>query len=78
MLGRPEYYSPWNIPAGSITIDTWLTDGGGSSFFISPALHFLVAKGVKLEVGAKVPVIKQDEGWVEDYVIHAGFSKAFF
>ncbi len=78
MKGRPEFYSPWHIPAGPVPIDTWLTDRGGNSFFVSPSLQFFVAKGLKLEVGAKVPLIKQDEGWCEDYVIHAGFSKSFF
>jgi len=78
MLGRPEYISPARTPAGAEPLDTWLTDDGGSSFFISPALQFLVGKGIKLEVGAKVPIVKQDNGWAEDYVIHAGLTKTFF
>ncbi len=78
MLGRPDYVSPQMTPAGAVPIDTWLTDEGGSTFFISPGLQFLVGGGFKLEVGAKVPVVKQDSGWAEDYVIHAGLTKRFF
>lgn len=56
----------------------WIKEYGGSTFFIEPGIQFMVAKGLKLEVGVKVPLIKPDKGWAEDYVLSAGMAKIFF
>jgi len=78
MKGRPPFISPGLLPGGPVPIDTWVTDEGGNSLFVSSALQFFVADGLKLEIGGKVPLVKQENGWIEDYVIHAGLSKSFF
>ncbi len=78
MKGRPDVITPQRLPGGPVPVDTWVTDKGGNSLFISPCLQFFVAEGLKLEIGGRVPLVKQENGWIEDYVIHAGLSKRFF
>ena len=78
MKGRPDFITPALLPGGPVPVNTWITDEGGNSFYVSPALNFFVAQGLKLEIGGRVPIVKQKHGWIEDYVIHAGLSKRFF
>ncbi len=56
----------------------WVTESGGSTFFIEPGLQFLVSRGLKVEIGVKVPIVKPDKGWAEDYVLSVGIAKIFF
>ncbi len=56
----------------------WVNEYGGSTFFIEPGLQFLVGRGLKLEFGVKVPLVKPDKGWAEDYVLSVGIAKIFF
>ncbi len=55
-----------------------VTEKSTSTLFVAPGLQFIVSQGLKLEVGVKIPAIKPDKGWAEDYVFSAGISKAFF
>ncbi len=78
-LQRPDYVgNPPSIPAGPEKIDTSFTSKGGHSLFIAPGFQFTLARGLKLELGMKIPVVKQDEGWREDFVFHAGLVKMIF
>jgi hypothetical protein len=61
------------FPGGPEEIDTSFTSKGGHSFFIAPGLQFTLARGLKLELGVKIPVVKQSEGWQESTVYHVGF-----
>ena len=58
--------------------DFWVTEYGGSTFFIEPGIQFVVARGLKLELGMKLPVLKPDKGWAEDFVLSVGIAKIFF
>ncbi len=70
-------YRP-DMRGGMVSEQAWMTEKGGSTFFIEPGVQLMVGRGVKFEVGVKVPVIKPDKGWIEDFVLLAGISKAFF
>ena len=72
LLLRPDFIGPMWTPAGPVEIDTSFTSKGGHSFFIAPGLQFMLTKNLKLELGVKIPVIKQSEGWREEIVVHAG------
>lgn len=63
---------------GMVSGQAWMTEKGGSTFFIEPGVQLMVGRGVKFEVGVKVPVVKPDNSWIEDFVLLAGISKAFF
>ncbi len=80
MKARPEFIGPSFDPvaAGAVEVDTWFTEKGGSTLFVSPGMQFTVAKGLKLELGVKIPVIKEDEGWQEGLILHLGLTKTIF
>ena len=64
--------------SGSGDLDTRLTEKGGHTVFFSPGSQFTVGRGLKLELGVKIPVHKQKKGWAEDYVFHVGMAKMVF
>ncbi|MEA3469370.1 MAG: tetratricopeptide repeat protein [Thermodesulfobacteriota bacterium] len=72
LLLRPDYLGPMWIPGGPEEIETSLTSKGGHSLFIAPGLQFMLARGLKLELSVKFPILKQAEGWREGIVFHAG------
>ena len=80
MKARPEFIGPSFDPvaAGPLEVDTWFTEKGGSTLFLSPGMQFTVAKGLKLEVGLKIPVVREDDGWQEGVVLHVGLTKSIF
>ncbi len=80
MKARPEFIGPSFDPvaAGAVEVDTWFTEKGGSTLFVSPGMQFTVARGLKLEVGVKIPVVKEDDGWQEGLVLHVGMTKTIF
>lgn len=71
-LLRADFLGPFWFPGGPEEIDTSFTSKGGHSFFIAPGLQFTLARGLKLEVGVKIPIVKQSEGWREGAVFHVG------
>ncbi len=77
---RPDFIGPSfaPIPAGPVIVDTDYTEPGGHTLFISPALKFDVLKGWKFEIGIQIPLLRSDEGWAEDIVLHVGISKTLF
>lgn len=66
---RQEFLQPQSGP-----IDNRFTEKGGNTVFFSPGFLFEVGRGVKLELGVKIPLVKQKKGWAEDFVFHAGMS----
>ncbi len=80
MKARPEFIGPSFDPvaAGAVEVDTWFTEQGGSTLFVSPGMQFSLAEGLKLEVGVKIPVIKEDDGWQEGVILHLGLTRTIF
>jgi tetratricopeptide (TPR) repeat protein len=66
--GGPE--SPG--PGEPVIIDATIMEKGGHTLFLSPGLQFILTEGLKLEFGVQLPIIKPEEGWVEQYVFHIG------
>ncbi len=75
---RPDFILRERIPAGAVVLDTNYTEFGGHTLFISPGIQFTVARGVMLEFGMQIPVIRQAEGVTEDIVYHVGLSVMTF
>jgi hypothetical protein len=62
------------VTAGPVAIESYYTDKGGSSLFISPGLQFTVAEGIRVEAGVQIPVIKPSTGWTEYIIYHLGVT----
>lgn len=80
-FGQPSTFGPpWaRTPGGGPqTRESTVTEEGGQTLFISPGLHFFLPKGLRAELGVQFPVIKPDDGWVEEVVYHIGIAKYFF
>ena len=75
---RPNFVLREKIPAGALVLDTNYTEFGGHTLFISPGIQFTVARGVTLEFGIQIPVLRQSEGVTEDIVYHLGLSVMTF
>ena len=65
-------------PESGEDIDLDFTEKGGHTVFFSPGLQFEVSRGLKLEMGVKIPVVKQKEGWAEEYIFHVGMARMVF
>lgn len=71
-LGRP--------PEERETHKVTISEEAGHTLFLSPGLQFFLTKEFKIEFGAKIPIIKQDDegAFVEDTIFHVGLMKYFF
>ncbi len=75
---RPDFILQERIPAGAVVVDTDYTEFGGHTLFISPGIQFTVARGVMIEFGMQIPVIRQSEGVTENIIYHMGLSVMTF
>jgi hypothetical protein len=66
------------LPPKSDVSGSKFTEKGGHTVFVSPGFQFAVGRGLKLEMGVKIPVVKQQDGWEEDFVFHVGMAKIVF
>ncbi|MFP7755178.1 transporter [Thermodesulfobacteriota bacterium B35] len=80
MKARPEFIGPSFDPvaAGAVEVDTWFTEKGGSTLFVSPGMQFTLSEGLKLEIGVQIPVLKEDDGWQEGVILHLGLTRILF
>ncbi|RLB79080.1 MAG: hypothetical protein DRH24_13455 [Deltaproteobacteria bacterium] len=62
------------------TYKVTVSEEAGHTLFLSPGLQVFLTKGFKVELGAKIPIIKQDDksALVEDTIFHVGLMKYFF
>jgi hypothetical protein len=72
---RPDL--PEAIP-GPFTSETTVTEKGGHTLLLSPGIQVSLSKGLKAEFGFQVPLIRPEDGWVEEIVFHFGLTKYFF
>ena len=63
---------------GPITHETTVREKGGHTLFLSPGLQVFLTRGLKAEFGVQLPIIRPDDGWVEEAVFHVGLTKYFF
>lgn len=78
-LGRP----PWSGPPGSPpfspeTEEIKIREDGGHTLFLSPGLQYFITKNLKAEIGLQVPVVRPDDGWAENVIVHVGLMRYFF
>ncbi|MEN8251950.1 MAG: hypothetical protein ABFS32_23720, partial [Bacteroidota bacterium] len=62
------------ILAGPAVVESFYTEEGGSTLFLSPGLQFTVADGVRVEAGIQIPVIKETSGWSENIIYQLGIT----
>ena len=75
---RPIGGGPGAPVGGPETHETTVSEEGGHTLFLSPGIQIFLSKGLKVELGIKVPIIKPDDGWAEEAVFHFGLTKFFF
>jgi hypothetical protein len=73
-IGRPAGPSP----GGPVIGETTLTEEGGHTLFLSPGVQVFLNKDFKAELGFQFPIIRPDDGFVEEFVVHVGLVKYFF
>ena len=69
---------PSGLTPGPVIQETKIREEGGHTLFLSPGVQVSMGGGLNLELGMQIPIIKPDEGWVEDFVVHVGLMKQFF
>lgn len=75
---RPTAIGPGgSTPGGPVNQESMVTEQGGHTLFLSPGVQIFFTEGLKMELGAQIPIIRPDEGWVEEVVFHAGLVKYF-
>ena len=74
MLGQPSWIGE------SETYKVTVSEEAGHTLFLSPGLQFFLTKGFKVELAAKIPIIKPDDkgALVEEAIFHVGLMKYFF
>lgn len=75
---RPDFILRERIPAGALVVDTNYTEFGGHTLFLSPGIQFTVARGVMVEFGMQIPLVRQAQGVTENIVYHLGLSVMTF
>jgi hypothetical protein len=78
---RQLYQTSFGRPpsrGGIETRQTTLIEKGGHTLFISPGLQVFLTKGLKAEFGVQLPIIRPEDGWVEEVVFHVGLTRYFF
>jgi len=70
--------APSGLTPGPVIQETTIREEGGHTLFLSPGVQFSMAGGLNLELGIQIPVVKPDDGWAEDFVVHVGLMKQFF
>jgi len=66
------------LTTGPVTEETTIREEGGHTLFFSPGVQVSMTRGLNLELGMQVPIIRPGDGWVEEVVFHAGLIKQFF
>ena len=74
MLGQPSWIG------GPETYKVTVSEEAKHTLFLSPGLQFFLTKEFKVELGAKIPIIKPDDNGalVEEAIFHVGLMKYFF
>jgi hypothetical protein len=79
LLRPPTTGPPWDpSPGGPVSHEITVKEEGGHTLFLSPGVQIFFTKELKAELGFKFPIIRPDDGWVEEFVFHVGFVKYFF
>lgn len=71
---QPDAIGRDATPAGPVAVESFYTEEGGSTLFISPGLQFTVTDGVRVEAGIQIPVIKETSGWSENIIYQLGVT----
>ncbi len=71
---QPDAIMRGGVTAGPVAVESFYTEEGGSTLFLSPGLQFTVADGIRIEAGIQIPVIKQTPGWTESIVFQLGIT----
>jgi hypothetical protein len=61
-----------------VSHESTVTEKGGHTLFLSPGVQVFFTEGLKMELGIQIPIIRPDDGWVEEIVLHAGLVNYFF
>jgi tetratricopeptide (TPR) repeat protein len=69
---------PSGLTPGAVIQETKIREEGGYTLFLSPGMQVSMARGLSLELGVQIPIVKSGEGWMEDIVAHVGLIKQFF
>ena len=74
LLGQPSWIG------GPETYEVTVSEKSGQTLFLSPGLQVFLTKGFKVELGAKIPIIKPNDKsrMIEEAVFHVGLMKYFF
>lgn len=75
---RPNFILAERRPAGAIVVDTTYTEFGGHTLFLSPGIQFTVARGLTIELGMQIPLVRQAQGVAEDTIYHLGMTLMTF
>jgi hypothetical protein len=79
LLRPPTLGPPWDpSPGGVVSQESTVTEKGGHTLFLSPGVQVFLTEGLKMELGIQIPIIRPDDGWVEEVVLHAGMVQYFF
>ena len=78
VLRPPTIGRGGTTPGGPVSHESTVTEKGGHTLFLSPGVQVFLTEGLKMELGIQIPVIRPDDGWVEEVVLHAGMVKYFF
>jgi hypothetical protein len=65
-------------PGGPVIRETTLTEEGGHTLLLSPGVQVFLTRYLKAELGFQFPIIRPDDGSVEEFVVHFGVVKYFF
>jgi hypothetical protein len=79
-LTRPPLIgSPFDPrPGGPVTREATLIEQGGHTLLLSLGAQVFFTKDLKAELGFQFPIMRPDEGWVEEVVFHVGLMKYFW
>lgn len=70
----PDAIAADPILAGPVAVESFYTEEGGSTLFLSPGLQFSVTDDVRIEAGVQVPVINDTSGWSENIIYQLGVT----
>ena len=74
----PDIGPPGSGGGGPVSHEITVKEEGGHTLSLSPGIQIFFTKELKAELGIQFPIIRPDDGWVEEFVVHVGFVKYFF